>query len=152
MQPQIEGNGLDELMRRFKDFPRKYSAAVKKTLQASLIILQGSAPGYPSPRSGSRYRRTGTLGGSLGISERGARMGTPEIFEVRKAGGFQEARYGTRLKYAQHVVGENQAWMHQGRWWTVPGDVLRRAMPKIASAFKVLTERLAAYLDRGRGV
>jgi hypothetical protein len=152
MQPSIEVRGLRELHDRFKAFPRKYSAAVTKTLQASLLILQGSAPKYPAKPAGSTYRRTGTLGRSLGTSMSGSKMGKPDIFKITKGGGFQEGRYGTRLGYAPHVVGDSatQQARRMKHWWTVPQTVLAKALPKINAAFEKLAVALASYLDRNK--
>jgi hypothetical protein len=150
MRPSIEVRGLDELHARFRQFPQKWSKALGKTLQASLLILQGSVPKYPRPPADSTYRRTGMLGRSLGSAVGGGKVGRPDIFEVRKMGGFQEGRFGSRLKYAPYVVGEQQAAVHQGRWWTVPKTVVQRAVPKIDRAFVKLAEALAKYLDKGR--
>jgi hypothetical protein len=152
MQPSIEVRGLRELHDRFKAFPKKYTAAVTKTMQASLLILQGSAPKYPAKPTGSTYRRTGTLGRSLGTSMSGSKTGKPDIFKITKGGGFQEGRFGTKLKYAEHVVGDyvtHQA-EHMRHWWTVPQDVVRRAIDKVDRAFVILADALAAYLDRNK--
>jgi len=152
MLPSIEVRGRDELHRRFREFPKKYTAAVAKTMQASLLILQGSAPKYPRPPAGSTYRRTGTLGRSLGISMSGGKVEKPDLFVVRKGGGYQEARFGTRLHYAPYVVGDasSQQAGHMKHWWTVPQTLLRAARPKIDRAFEKLAEALAAYLDRNK--
>lgn len=152
MQFSFEARGLNELHDRFKAFPRKYSAAVSKTLQASLLILQGSAPKYPARPAGSTYRRGGTLGRSLGTSMGGGKMGKPDIWEIKKREGFQEARFGTQLGYAQYVVGDaaTQQARHMKHWWTVPQTLLTKALPKITVAFEKLAAALAAYLDRNK--
>ena len=56
---------------------------------------------YPSPPSGSTYRRTGTLGRAW--TQQGAGL-----------------RYvvGNNVRYATYVQGPEQAWMHRGRWLT----------------------------------
>ena len=151
MKTTIEVHGLDELHARFRRFPEKYTKAVAKTLEAALLILQGSVPKYPRPPAGSKYRRTGLLGRSLGASEAGSKMGKPDISETRRAHGYQEAHFGTRLKYAPYVVGDRAA-QQSGRmkhWWTVPQTVLEKAVPKINKAFERLGIALAKYLDKG---
>ena len=151
MKATLEVHGLDELHARFRQFPEKYSKAVAKTLQASLLVLQGSVPAYPRKPSGSTYRRTGLLGRSLGSSETGGKVGKPDISETIKAHGYQEAHFGTRLKYAPYVVGDRAAQQssRMKHWWTVPQTVLEKAMPKINKAFERLGIALAKYLDKG---
>jgi hypothetical protein len=151
MKTSYEVHGLDELMARFRQFPEKYSKAVAKTLQAGLLILQGAVPAYPRPPAGSKYRRTGLLGRSLGSSETGSKMGKADISETVKAHGYQEAHFGTRLKYAPHVVGDrsSQQSSRMRRWWTVPQTVLEKALPKINKAFERLGIALAKFLDKG---
>lgn len=151
MKTSFEVHGLDELRARFRQFPEKYSKAVAKTLQASLLVLQGAVPAYPRPPAGSKYRRTGLLGRSLGASESGGKMGKADIQETVKAHGYQEAHFGTRTKYAPHVVGDYAA-QQSGRmrhWWTVPQDVVRGASDKITSTFQRLGVALAKFLDKG---
>jgi len=152
MIPTIEVRGLKELHSRFKEFPLKYTAALTKTLQASLLILQGSAPKYPRPPTGSTYRRTGTLGRSLGTSMSGSKTSKPDIFKITKGGVIQEGHYGTRLGYAPHVIGDaaSQQARRMKHWWTVPQTVLAKALPKINAAFEKLAVALAAYLDRNK--
>ena len=149
MQFRMEVRGLDELHARFRNFPQKWTKALGKTMQASLLILWGSVPKYPKPPVDSTYRRTGMLGRSMGVAIEGGRVGQPDIYEIRKLGGYQEARFGTRLRYAQYVIGERQAQIHQGRWWTLPKTVVDKAIPKINRAFEKLAVALAKYLDKG---
>jgi len=146
-----EVHGLDELMARFRQFPEKYSKAVAKTLNAALLVLQGAVPAYPRPPAGSKYRRTGLLGRSLGSSETGSKMGKADISETVKAHGYQEAHFGTRLKYAPYVVGDrsSQQSSRMRHWWTVPQDVVRGASDKITSTFQRLGVALAKFLDKG---
>lgn len=62
--------------------------------------LQGTMQ-YPPPPSGSTYHRTGQLGSRWTIREAGSGM---YAFE-------------NPTPYAGYVVGDEQAWMHRGRWW-----------------------------------
>lgn len=151
MKTFYEVHGLDELMVRFRQFPEKYSKAVAKTLNAALLVLQGAVPAYPRPPAGSKYKRTGLLGRSLGSSETGGKMGKPDIFQVIGRHGYQEGRFGTRAKYAAHVVGDyaSQQSERMRHWWTVEQDVVRRASDKITSVFQRLGVALAKFLDKG---
>jgi len=147
----IEVQGLDELHARFRKFPEKYTKAVTKTLEAALLILQGAVPKYPRPPAGSKYRRTGLLGRSLGASEGGGKLGKPDIFQTFKAHGYQEGHFGSKLKYAEHVVGDYAAQQssRMRHWWTVPQDVVRGATDKLTSVFQRLGVALAKYLEKG---
>lgn len=56
---------------------------------------------YASQRPGSDYQRTGRFGSSWGYREAGQGMFS-----------FESSHEAAEL-----VVGEDQAWMHRGRWW-----------------------------------
>lgn len=56
---------------------------------------------YAPPRSGSDYDRTGRFGSSWGFRE-------------VSAGQFS---FENTHEAAELIVGEDQAWIHRGRWW-----------------------------------
>ena len=148
---RIEVEGLTELRQRFADFPRKFTAGMRKALEASLLVLWENVPPYPSRQSD--YRRTGTLGRTLGVGESGGREGKPDIYQVIKLGGDMDAgEFGTRLDYARYVIGDGeQAWFHQPYWWTM-SDIAEGAEDKIIQVFDQLAEALAAWLDRNASI
>ena len=96
----------------------------------SLLTLQENTGemGYPPQRTNMvrPYKRTGTLGKSLGMTG-----GKPTVYSIKGSGSQITGRYGTDLKYAKYVIDDQkQAYMHKGWWWTM--DVVRkRAEPKI---------------------
>lgn len=142
----IKIDGLEEIRDRFKQAPRKYGAAMEIAMNAALLELWSAIPGYPSPPSGSTYRRTETLGRSIGSTVSGGKAGQPQIYENRMEGRYRVGEFGTRLNYAPYVIGENQAWMHKGRWWTLV-EVAKGAVPKIQAIFDTMAEELARWLD-----
>ena len=148
---QIEVKGLKELRARFAKMPSKYNAAMRKTMEASLFVLQENVPPYPPPPSGSTYRRTGTVGRSLGVGMAGRPVGQPDIKKVTgRVGSNFVGTFGTRLNYAPYVIGEReQARAHKGRWWTML-TIAKNATPKIIQVFEALTVELARFLDSGR--
>ena len=157
MPTTIEVRGLDSLIARMSQYPQKLSAAVRTTVKASLYALWENVPPYPPPPEDSSYRRTGTLGRTLGSGMAGGRGSEkPEVFELREVGSSAEGaliegHFGTRLEYAPYVIGDNeQAWMHAGRWWTI-SKVGERAKGKIIRLFQQLANKMAAFLD-GKGV
>lgn len=77
---------------------------------------------YVSPRPGSSYQRTGELGNSWGYHELGP-------------GQFS---FDNMSDHAQMVVGEDQAWMHRGRWW----QAAERIDEHIVELALLLTEQL----------
>ena len=144
-EKHIEVRGLKELERGFKKFPKVFQRASKKTLGSSLLVLQEKVPAYPPAQPG--WRRTGTLGRSLGVSEGGGTLGKADVQEVH---GFKKATFGTNVVYARRVIGDRsteqgEAWRH---WWTLGQTVVDRAKPKILRLFKIMTEELAKFLDR----
>ena len=151
MATTIVIEGLEELQARFEEFPDKLHGLMSKALEESLYALWASVPGYPEEPEGSTYERTGQTGRSLGSGESGGQEGEPDIYEVH---GYESAEFGTSLDYAQYPIGDesgHQAWMHQGRWWTLVGTVVEAAQDKIQEIFERMADAAAAWLD-GRGL
>jgi hypothetical protein len=109
MEPTIKGYA--ELMAGFRRFPAIARGAVAKALEKALLLLQGEAADYPVQRSGSRYRRTGTLGRTWTSARREIRQGR---------GHLLEGRMGNRTPYGPYVQSEaEQLAVHRGRWKTI---------------------------------
>lgn len=144
-QPVIEIRGLDELIARMKQYPQQLNALSKTYMDAALIEVHSSVPPYPPPPEGSKYRRTGTLGRSMGVGFEGKPVGKPQVYESRKAGSVYEGRFGTRLNYAPHVIGEGTQKLDW--WWTVK-DVAEKASVGIIRIFNLMADKMAAFLER----
>jgi hypothetical protein len=155
MATRIVVEGLDPLIERFKEHPRKLYGEIRTTMNAALLVLWESVPGYPPPPEGSDYRRTGTLGRTLGSGEAGGNLGgTPDIYELKNSGVLFEGSFGTRLKYAPYVIGDrnDEQAGHMRHWWTIPQTVVEKAAPKIERLFVVMNEALAKWLVRKGGI
>ena len=139
----IKVEGLEPLRQRFGQYPQKFNQVIDKTLEASLLTIHENVPPYPVYPSS--YRRTGTLGRSIGVGNT-----RPDIYEKKVGSGMFEATFGSRLNYAPFVIGETTQAKHMGHWWTLDGTVYRKAAPKIERLFKIAVDRLAAWLD-GKG-
>ena len=148
----MEIKGLKEIHDRMRNFPKKYSRAAKKTLEAALLHVQGSVPSYPPAPKSSWYVRTGTLGRSLGSSMGGQPVGKADIQQVKPMGGYQEAQFGTRLHYAPRVIGDatQQEAPWRSYWWNI-NTILAKAKPGVIKLFQKMAEMLARWLD-GKGV
>ncbi len=149
MTVKITVTGLDAIIKRMRAFPGRLRKSMQTTMEAALLAVQGSVPPYPAPPASSTYRRTGTLGRSLGVTMRGRRSGQASIYQVRTMGSGQiEGVFGTNLKYAPHVIGDGtQAPVHRGRWWTIK-TVAKNASKKVVDLFAAMADELAAFLDR----
>lgn len=81
---------------------REWSQDVRRSLKATK---------YPPRRPGQTYIRTGRLANSFAVDREG------------------RGRYSlvNRAPYALYVIGDsrgqNQAWMHEGRWWTMRQEI-----------------------------
>ena len=140
-------SGINELIGRMRGVPSWLPTWLSDTMTRSLRALQEAVPPYPPPPMGSKYVRTEKLGRSLGSGFGGGASGTPDIFEVTMSGGATEGRYGSRLGYAEYVVGEGtQAEVHAGIWWTVR-TILNNALKVIEALWSALGERIAAYIN-----
>lgn len=139
------------LSRRMIAFPQQYNEVVDTTLEAVLLHIQGSVPPYPVQRAGSSYRRTGTLGRTLGVSMQGGMSGSPEIKEVQRSGSYTQARFGTRLNYAPRVIGSDSqlALFKSLGWWTMD-DVAKAARAGAVELLDEMTDQLSQWLE-GKG-
>lgn len=142
----IEIKGLDEITRRMAQFPREMDAVNETTMQASLTVIHESIPAYPTVDNPTR---TGTLGRTLGSGMQGGNMGTPDIYEVKKLGGGVEGRFGTKLEYADYVIGESQTWFHY-RWFLLK-NIAKEAEGRIIKLWDTAAEKMAKFLD-GKGL
>lgn len=150
METKIEVRGLKEIIARFGKLPQKVQQALRVNMEASLHTLTENVPPYPEKSDSSTYRRTGTLGRTLGSSMEGGASGEkPSIFEVKSLGSGVAGRWGTKTEYAPYVIGETeQAWMHKGRWWTVK-VVAEKAKEKIVRIWNNVGDALARFLEKG---
>ena len=143
--------GLDELIQKMNRYPRVFERVMKATMTAVLLKIWEKVPPYPAARPDSSYRRTGTLGRSLGTSMQGTKMGQPGIMRIKKMGaGDFSATFGTRLKYAPDVIGENQKPAFAGRWWTLKG-VARGAERDVIKIFEASAAAMARWLSSNAG-
>jgi len=147
---KIEVTGLESIAKRMRAFPKQFNKHVKRVMQMSLLKIWESIPGYPKPPKNSKYVRQGTLGSSLGVSMTGGMEGKPDIYKIQGSGRYTSAEFGTRLNYAQDVIGNNQAEIHKKRWWRLTVEILNMAKPKIQKVFDELAEDFAEFLD-GKG-
>jgi hypothetical protein len=137
-----------DLVDRMRRYERVLDGRARKTMESALLAVQEKVPSYPV--YSSPYRRTGELGRSLGASQSGGVAGQPDIKLVRKLGtGNYEGQFGSRVSYAQYVIGEHTQARHMGHWWTMK-TIARRARRKIERLFNELSESLARYLE-GQG-
>lgn len=139
-----------DLLKRLERYPKETEAVMRKTGEAALLILQEKVPPYPNPLPDQKYRRTGTLGRSLGASMGGGPIGRADVSEVKPIGstGF-EVRFGTNLHYAPDVIGPNQKPLFRGRWWTFQ-SIATRSRYKITKAYDITARKLVEFLD-GKG-
>ena len=96
---QVIIRGAEEVIARLDT--AALGLAVDRSLREASLRMVGELARYPSPPSGSTYRRTGTLGRAW--TQQGAGL-----------------RYvvGNNVRYATYVQGPDQAQMHRGRWLT----------------------------------
>lgn len=148
-EPLIEVRGLDEIIQRMEKYPAELHAGMETTMEASLLVLHENVPPYPQRPQESSYRRTGTLGRTLGSSMSGGKLDQPDIFEVFALGTSVEGRFGTALEYAPYVIGDGTQAEHMGHWWTISA-IAQRATAKITRLWQLLGEKMAAFLERGK--
>jgi hypothetical protein len=147
MSQVAEIEGLKELVERMTEYPTELIKTMAVGMSASLNIFWENVPPYPS-RPESSYRRTGTLGRSLGSDQSGGATSEPSVYRIRQLGGGNfEGTFGTNLDYAPYVIGDTtQAQVHSGVWWQM-ADVATKATPKITELWNNVAEKLARFLE-----
>jgi hypothetical protein len=146
----IEVRNLNETLSRYQAYPQKMRAALSALMEAILLKIWELVPSYPPPPEGSSYRRTGTLGRSLGVSESGAKVGTPDIYETREMGsGLYQARFGSNLEYAPYVIGDpaTEQALHMRHWWTLPKTVAWLAEKAVTGLAQAAIDVMADWLN-----
>ena len=152
MPVTLKIEGLEEIQKRMREFPKKYKKALSITFDASLLKIWELVPPYPPKRRGNKYIRTGQLGRSLGSSEGGGRAGhKPTIFtkKVQGLSRFDVAEFGTNIDYGPFVLGENRA-EGMDRWWKM-SKLAKKAQKPVLGLFQKMAEVLARWLD-GKGM
>ena len=136
-----------DLIQRMQRYPQQLDATMNKTAAAAIVTVLENVPSYPR-RPNSSYRRTGTLGRSLGVGQGGAPIGSPDIMQVKRLGtGQYEGTFGSRLSYAPDVIGDpGQKPIHKGIWWTI-ADVAKRATPKVIKLYEQVSEQMVKFLE-----
>ena len=138
MPIEMTVDGLEESIEKMKNAPQQLKRGMRVAMDASLLALHESVPPYPAPPPDSTYRRTGTLGRTLGVGG-----GKPDIYRVIDRAEQFEGQFGTKLKYAPYVIGDvEQARVHSGRWWTM-SKVAENAKDKITQIWNKLVEEIA---------
>lgn len=145
----------------------KFRQTLRRGMERGMLKVHGQIPEYPPPRAmtqvgrssklwskgarkvsghatkgrwwASSHRRTGTLGRSI-------------TTRVEDAGDGVKGVIGTNVSvktessgYAQYVIGDPQAWMHQGRWWQLVKEVEKHSDDVV----NAINEELDAAINRG---
>ena len=113
-------NNLRKLVRMMPDIVEPIGY---KWAQRTRVKLQKQK--YPPPPPDSKYKRTGLLANKWAVEH--PKVGRWHI--VNKA--ENKGRY-----YASYVVGDergdNQAWMHTGRWW-IASDIVNEEIQELTN-------------------
>lgn len=112
----IQANGATRVANQYRRAASKSPQTIDRIMSAHMQTWRRDlkAEPYPPKRTGQKYLRTGRLANSWRVQKRGL------------------ARYNiaNTAKYSIYVVDkENQAWMHENRWWTaqeILGEKKRR--------------------------
>jgi hypothetical protein len=146
---EVEIKNADEVIRYLTQAtPRELREALGEAFRDALIYIHAHIPPYPPPRPGQKYRR--------GLDPRSERLGqsyTTRVEQKKEGTEFTTHGYlGTAVSYAPWVVsktkvatGGPQAWMHQGRWYTLQ-DVVEKAAPNLA---QVILKTLKSKIGGG---
>lgn len=109
---------LDRLAKAFT--PAEFQNAVLPGMKRGFYMVHQHLPPYPAPPANSSYVRTGKLGQSI----------TEDVYAD---GAGVTGVIGSNIPYAPYVIGgdDEQAWMHQGRWWQLP-EIVEKDLDLVA--------------------
>lgn len=133
MRIQIKIKGVKEYRRAMRAGPDLVKRGIRRAMEAAMNLIRRKQK-YPAPPAGSTYVRTGTLGRQL-------------THEVRQIGSKTVGILGSPTVYAPFVIGEDQASVHRGRWWTILGLITKNAR-EITSLFERMMRRVNAEIER----
>jgi hypothetical protein len=146
----VQFDDLNKLLSRWDRFPKKVAQVLNRLMRGGLDVIHSEVPAYPPQPPDSDYDRTGTLGRTLGVGMGGGKMGKADVETVKRSSRGYVARFGTRLDYAQHVIGSRA--FHQlpqfRHWWTLPDTVAQRARPRLAKLVQGAAQILAAWITK----
>lgn len=112
--------GLLKIHQRLPPYPPP-RLFVQVTSRSGRFRKNGRAvQGANNRRWVSSYRRTGTLGKSIG---------TRTEYKGNDVVGYIGTNVSVKTNssgYAQFVIGNPQAWMHVGRWWMLSAEIEKR--------------------------
>ena len=78
---------------------------------------------------------------------KGGKSGPPDIQEVTIGSDYVEGRYGSKLGYAEYVIGyDTQAAIHRGRWWTNNALAIK-ATKKVVAIFERMASIWADWMN-----
>lgn len=128
---QIDFSGVNRVANWLRVLAVKLPNAVNEEAEewGQQAVIELKMKPYPPQRAGSSYVRTFQL----------RQMWKMEKHSAGQFSIVNLARQRGRL-YAQYVVGEAQAQIHEGRWWQVR-KVIERLFPR-------LRKRIANRIDR----
>jgi len=121
----IEISSLDDVaaaLAQLEDLPAYLNTPFVEWGEATLMNNLWGMKNYAPPPPNSTYQRTGQLGTDWDVHG----IADSQVLFVN----WHEA--------AELVVGENQAWMHEGRWW----KAIDRIEEQAEKAISMLIERL----------
>ncbi len=135
---KIEPRGLDALGAKVAGWIKDVEPTMAEAGEEVLEYWFANKPGYPAAPPDSTYSRTMQLGDSLSTPVGGH---AAALSQSKPIGGEVETTIGTAVSYAVFPIGDKQAWMHKGRWWTLSG-----AVKKMQSAFNGIYRKAMAKL------
>lgn len=110
---------------QIEDLPQFFSPQMREWADRTTSTHLWGMKNYAPPRAGSDYQRTGRFGGSWGYHEVGP----------------SQVSFENQHEAASLIVGEDQAWMHRGRWW----QAAQRIEEHVIELALLLTEALSKW-------
>lgn len=123
---QVDEGQIKRLLEKFDR--ARMLRIIEEGMSRGMTLIHGGLPPYPPPPASSTYRRTGTLGREI-------------TTDTAIEGNAVVGKIGTVTEYASYVISrDDQAWMHEGRWWTLDEEV-EKAVDQVG-------EEISAHIEK----
>jgi len=135
MATNIVIHGLERVKFKFGSIKSKFPGFMKEATKEAVIYVHSKIPSYPPAPTGSKYRRTGTLGRTITTMQGGEPNALSRVDDP--IGGKVRGIVGTRLEYAPWVIDrDRQTDAHKRNGWWNLQDVVEKLRTGIRSTYK----------------
>ena len=131
--------GLDELQKALKQYPKMVEKEMTKTMKTTVLSLQRRIAKYPPAPAGSTYKR--------GSPPKSENLGKSWTNEVKTTGPSKiKGILGTKTSYAKWVQGASQTRKHEATGWLAVDKLLEQKTRAIQRLFGMSVQKILSKI------